>query len=155
MPWWIWFLRTHSFSLYKTLINGLKSCWLLRCFYQLFGFPFWRHPFTAEDPLVRKQHYGLWLRNQILLQMLNFFKSVPMKKYENFHFWVNNYLFKPDITDSDWEIRYYCKYDAKEKKCMILSDPSLVQSNTVKTKCFASGSINSSKHLLIYAENIS
>ncbi len=25
---------------------------LLRCFYQLFGLSFWRHPFTAEHPLV-------------------------------------------------------------------------------------------------------
>ncbi len=28
------------------------ACGLLRCFYQLFGLSFWRHPFTAEDPLV-------------------------------------------------------------------------------------------------------
>ncbi len=27
-------------------------CGLLWCFYQLFGLSFWRHPFTAEDPLV-------------------------------------------------------------------------------------------------------
>ncbi len=30
------------------------TCGLLWCFYQLFGLSFWRHPFTAEDPLVRK-----------------------------------------------------------------------------------------------------
>ncbi len=29
-------------------------CGLLWCFYQLFGFSFWRHPFTAEHPLVSK-----------------------------------------------------------------------------------------------------
>ncbi len=29
-------------------------CKLLWCFYQLFGLSFWRHPFTAEDPLVSK-----------------------------------------------------------------------------------------------------
>ncbi len=28
--------------------------YLLWCFYQLFGLSFWRHPFTAEDPLVSK-----------------------------------------------------------------------------------------------------
>ncbi len=28
------------------------TCGLLWCFYQLFGLSFWRHPFTAEDPLV-------------------------------------------------------------------------------------------------------
>ncbi len=27
---------------------------LLWCFYQLFGLSFWRHPFTAEDPLLRQ-----------------------------------------------------------------------------------------------------
>ncbi len=32
-------------------------CGLLWCFYQLFGLSFWRHPFTAEDPLVRTSCY--------------------------------------------------------------------------------------------------
>ncbi len=43
-----------SFSLHKTLIDALDWCGLLWCFYQLFGLSFWRHPFTAEDPLVSK-----------------------------------------------------------------------------------------------------
>ncbi len=30
------------------------TCVLLQCFYQLFGLSYWRHPFTAEDPLVSK-----------------------------------------------------------------------------------------------------
>ncbi len=30
------------------------TCGLLWCFYQLFGLSFWRHPFTAEHPLVSK-----------------------------------------------------------------------------------------------------
>ncbi len=30
------------------------TCRLLRCFYQLFGLSFWRHPFTAEHPLLSK-----------------------------------------------------------------------------------------------------
>ncbi len=30
------------------------TCGLLWCFYQLFGLLFWRHPFTAEDPLLSK-----------------------------------------------------------------------------------------------------
>ncbi len=34
--------------------QGLELCGLLWCFYQLFGLSFWRHPFTAEDPLVSK-----------------------------------------------------------------------------------------------------
>ncbi len=32
----------------------MEWCGLLWCFYQLFGLSFWRHPFTAEDPLVNK-----------------------------------------------------------------------------------------------------
>ncbi len=35
------------------------TCGLLWCFYQLFGLSFWRHPFTAEDPLVSK--WWKWL----------------------------------------------------------------------------------------------
>ncbi len=55
MPyWWICFLQTHSLLLHKMLIDGLELCGLLWCFYQLFGL--WRHPFTAEDPLVSKWH---------------------------------------------------------------------------------------------------
>ncbi len=37
------------------------TCGLLWCFYQLFGLSFWRHPFTAEDPLVSK-----WWKNKFL-----------------------------------------------------------------------------------------
>ncbi len=47
-------LQTCSFSLLKTLTDGLEWCGLLWCFYQLFGLSFWRHPFTAEHPLVNK-----------------------------------------------------------------------------------------------------
>ncbi len=43
--------------------SGVDYLWLLWCFYQLFGLSFWRHPFTAEDPLVSK----LW--NAIFLQI--------------------------------------------------------------------------------------
>ncbi len=35
-------------------------------FYQLFGLSFWRHPFTAEDPLVRK-----WCNDELLQIMLS------------------------------------------------------------------------------------
>ncbi len=46
--------QTYEFSLHNVLIDGLESFGLLWCFYQLFGLSFWRHPFTAEDPLVSK-----------------------------------------------------------------------------------------------------
>ncbi len=52
--------------------TGLEwiTCGLLWCFYHLFGLSFWRHPFTAEDPLM-----SMWCNIK-----LNFSKSVPMKK---------------------------------------------------------------------------
>ncbi len=46
--------QTLSFWLLKMLIAGLEWSGLLWCIYQLFGLSFWRHPFTAEDPLVSK-----------------------------------------------------------------------------------------------------
>ncbi len=52
--------------LHKMLIDGLESCGLLWCFYQLFGLSFWRHPFGIH-----------WLASDV---MLNFSKSVLMKK---------------------------------------------------------------------------
>ncbi len=44
------------------LIDGLESCGLLWCFYQLFGLSFWRHPFTADDPLVSKWRNATFLQ---------------------------------------------------------------------------------------------
>ncbi len=51
------FLTKMQLSLHKTLIDGLEWCGFLvdYCdFYQLFGLSFWRHPFTAQDPLMSK-----------------------------------------------------------------------------------------------------
>ncbi len=59
------------------------TCGLLWCFYQLFGLSFWRHPFTAEDPLVSKGHDA------------NFFKSVQVKtawRWRIFFFLVNYFF---------------------------------------------------------------
>ncbi len=38
------------------------TCGLLWCFYQLFGLSFWRHPFTAEDPMVSKWFKATFLQ---------------------------------------------------------------------------------------------
>ncbi len=46
-------LTACSFCLLKTLTEGLEWCGLFGMFYQLFGPSFWRHPFTAEHPLLR------------------------------------------------------------------------------------------------------
>ncbi len=46
----------HFASQDVNLWAGLEwiTCGLLWCFYQMFGLSFWRHPFTAKDPLVSK-----------------------------------------------------------------------------------------------------
>ncbi len=53
------------------LIDGLEWCGLLWCFYQLFGLSFWRHPFTAEHPLLRHwcrdTFQQTWWRNKLIL----------------------------------------------------------------------------------------
>ncbi len=63
----ICFIQTRSFLLHKMLIDGLEWCGVLvgyrDVFNQLFGLSFWRHPFTAEDPLL-----GKWC-NASLLQI--------------------------------------------------------------------------------------
>ncbi len=57
------------FWLLKNWTDGLEWCGLLWCFYQLFGLSFWRHPFTAEDPLVRQWYNDtflqIWWRNKL------------------------------------------------------------------------------------------
>ncbi len=50
---------SNFFQLYSQDINWCTgvvwiTCVLLWCFYQLFGLSFWRHPFTAEHPLLSK-----------------------------------------------------------------------------------------------------
>ncbi len=71
--------------------TGVVWCGLLWCFYQLFGLSFWRHPFTAEDPLVSKwcnaTFLQIWWRNKFL------YISDDSKSSANLHFWVN-YSFK-------------------------------------------------------------
>ncbi len=52
-------------------------CGLLWCIYQLFGLSFWRHPFTAGDPLV----------SDVML------KSVPIKKQTHLHLGYPNFKF--------------------------------------------------------------
>ncbi len=43
---------------------------ILWCFYQLFGLKFWRHPFTAEHPLLSQRckatFLQIWWRNNLL-----------------------------------------------------------------------------------------
>ncbi len=74
--WWICLFQTQLFT--SQDVNwwtGMVwiTCGLLWCFYQLFGLSFWRHPFTAEDPLVSK-----WCDAKS-------YKSVTMKKQTHLH----------------------------------------------------------------------
>ncbi len=65
------------------------TCGLLWCFYQLFGLSFWRHPFTAEEPLVSKwcnaTFLQIWWRNKLIY--------ILAWGWVHFYFWVN-YSFK-------------------------------------------------------------
>ncbi len=97
-------LPVYSFSLRKILIDGLESCGLLWCFYQLFGLSFWRHPFTAVDPLVSK-----WC-NATFLQICS-------DEETKFHFWVD-YSFKWEnkkcnLTYFDPTVGYIISYDTE------------------------------------------
>ncbi len=74
------------------------TCGLLWCFYQLFGLSFWRHPFTAEHPLVRQwceaTFLQIWWSNKLIyilngLRVIIFFLA-------NFHFCMN-YSFNPHL----------------------------------------------------------
>ncbi len=49
-----WWICLTNMQLFASLTDGLEWCGLLWCFYQLSGLSFWRHPFTAEHPLVSK-----------------------------------------------------------------------------------------------------
>ncbi len=74
------------------------TCGLLWWFYQLFGLSFWRHPFTAEDPLVSKWYNAkflqIWKKKKKLIYILD---VLMVSKYlSHFHFWVN-YSFKTRV----------------------------------------------------------
>ncbi len=66
--------------------SGVDYLW---CFYQLFGLSFWRHPFTAEDPLVSKwcnatflqikNSSTSWMRVSKFQQIWIFGWSIPLK----------------------------------------------------------------------------
>ncbi len=58
-----WFKVKRHFMNYKNFFFFFTSqdfnwwtgvMWIIGCFYQLFELSFWRHPFTAVDPLISK-----------------------------------------------------------------------------------------------------
>ncbi len=75
------------------------TCGFLWCFYQLFGLSFWRHPFTAEHPLVSK-----WCNAKFHQffsdEWTNLFISWMAWGGVNFqliHFFGVNYFLKPNF----------------------------------------------------------
>ncbi len=95
------------------------TCESLWYFYQLFGLSFWRHPFTAEDPLMSKWRNATFLQicsdketnsvldctEDIFLANLNFGVNYSFKCYISFiskfttfmcMLCMNNYIFKGD-----------------------------------------------------------
>ncbi len=73
------------------------TCGLLRCFYQLFGLSFWRHPFTAEHPLMRHwcsdTFLQTWWRNKLILILDDLSLSTSSA---HSHYWVHC-LFKTHL----------------------------------------------------------
>ncbi len=84
-----------SFCLLQMLTGELEWCGLLWCFYQLFGLSFWRHPFTAEHPLLRH-----WCRDTFSVNSL---------------FWVNC-----SFKFLDWKQLKLCK---ASQKCLCFYVP--------------------------------
>ncbi len=69
---WLYNLCIVVYVTNKTWNLKLETwCGLSWCFYQLFGLSFWRHPFTAEHPLLRhwcsETFLQTWWRNKLIL----------------------------------------------------------------------------------------
>jgi len=68
--WWICFMKTCIFPLYKMLTDGLECCGLLLCFLSAVWTPLWWHPFTSENQLVSKwcnaTFLQIWWRKTLL-----------------------------------------------------------------------------------------
>ncbi len=72
------------------LTDGLEWCGLLWCFYQLFGLSFWRHPFTAEHPLLRHWCRDTFLQTWWRKTLVYISDGLRVSTFSaNVHFWVN------------------------------------------------------------------
>ncbi len=117
--WWICFLQTHRFSPPKMLTDGLWITYgLLRCFYQLFGLSFWRHPFTTEDPLVSNWCNAQFLQicsdEETCTSWIFFITRLPSLFFFFFFFLLSHPQFRGK------KIIYgvfVCKYDLVYKVC--------------------------------------
>ncbi len=73
------------FCLLQMLTDGLEWCGSLWCFDHLFGLSFWRHPFTAEHPLLSKwwkaTFLQIWSSSKLILDGLKLFGwTIPLKE---------------------------------------------------------------------------
>ncbi len=88
--WWICFSLLSSQDVNWWTGVVWITCGLLWCFYQLFGLSFWRHPFTAEHPLLSKwwnaTFLQIWWRNK-LIYILDDLRVSTFSA--NVHFWLN------------------------------------------------------------------
>ncbi len=69
--------------------------WIIVMFYQLFGLSFWRHPFSAEDPLVSKWYNAKFLKicSEEETNSSSACSLRVNKSSANFNIWAN-YSFK-------------------------------------------------------------
>ncbi len=97
-------LKTDLFQLLSPDVNWWTgvvwiTCGLLWCFYQLFGLSFWRHPFTAEHPLLRQwcnaTFLQIWWRNKLIYIL----DDLRVSKFS--FFWMN-YSFNKSALYSSW-----------------------------------------------------
>ncbi len=83
-------------------------CGLLQRFYQLFGLSFWRHPFTAEDPLVSNKSCNAKFLYICFDEQINWSASWMawgwVNFLANFHFWMNN-SFSSQKCPFPWSVK--------------------------------------------------
>ncbi len=109
---------------------------LLWCFYHLFGLSFWRHPFTAEDPLMSKwcdaTFLQNWWRNK-LIYILDGLRGIHFQQIfifcvncsficTVFVFFLVNVLLLTWFENMDpavWML-YWCCYGAADCWCSML-----------------------------------
>ncbi len=89
----ILFLTNIQLLTSQDITDGLDWCELLWCFYQLFGLSFWRHPFTAEDPLVSKWSNATFSKSDEETNSFSILDILRASTFlENYHFYLK-YLF--------------------------------------------------------------
>ncbi len=74
------------------------TCELLWCFWQLFGLWFWRHPFTAEDPLVSK-----WCNAKVFQisdeeKLIYILDGLSVSKFSTYYNFLGKPFFSPQVV---------------------------------------------------------